>query len=93
MEKQFKTVSRGARHGVPDKERDVQTLVGQYVDSDLHIYKPGRKIKVGIDWSTDFISAGVENLERTGTISDWFTRHSLPRSTAEDWGIDSEQEA
>jgi hypothetical protein len=23
MEKQFKTVTRGARHGVPDKEKDV----------------------------------------------------------------------
>lgn len=93
IEKQFKTVSRGGRHGVPDKEKDVQTLVGQYVDSDLHIYKPGRKIKVSIDRSTDFISVGVDNLERTGTINEWFTRRSHPRSTAEDWGsTDSEKE-
>jgi hypothetical protein len=79
-----------AWHGVPKKERDMQTLVKQYDNSDLHVFKPGRKIKVSIDRSADVIWTGVENLEHT--ISEWFTRCSHPRLTAEDWGIDLEQE-
>ncbi|KAF8235590.1 hypothetical protein L208DRAFT_1457964 [Tricholoma matsutake] len=46
VEKQFKTVSRGAQHGAPDKERDVRTIATQYTDSELHLQIAGRKIKL-----------------------------------------------
>jgi hypothetical protein len=92
MENQFKTVSRGAHHGVPDKEKDVQTLTTQYNNSKLHIYTAGRKIRASIDRSNDFISISADNLERLGTISEWFNRRTHPRSTAEDWGPELEIE-
>ena len=85
MEQQFQTVARGARHGVPDKEADVATLAAQYAKSELHTYKPGRKIKGGSDKATDVITAGANNLERLQTINDWFARRSHERSTTEEW--------
>jgi hypothetical protein len=90
IEKQFKTASRGARHGIPDKEKDVQMLMVQYVNSELHLYKAGRKIKVSADKSSDFVSLGADNLERLGTITEWFARRSHPHSTVEDWGPERE---
>jgi hypothetical protein len=93
VEKQFKTVSRGARHGAPDKERDVRTLATQYADSKLHLQIAGRKSKVSTDKSNDFISVGADNLERLGTINEWFSRRSHPRSTVEDWSSKQELES
>jgi hypothetical protein len=86
MEDQFKTVTWGACHGVPDKEKDVRTLTTQYNNSKLHSYTAGRKIKTSVDRSNDFISIGADNLEQLGTISEWFKHHTHPHSTAKDWG-------
>ena len=74
-------------------EKDVQTLVGQYLDSELHMYKAGWKIKVSTDRSMDFISVGADNLECLGTINEWFNRRSHRHSTAEEWGPEWELEA
>lgn len=86
MEDQFKTCVRGAYHGIPDKEKDVATLAAQYTKSQLHTYKCGRKIKVASDRAMDVITTGAVSLEKSDTVSDWFTRRSHPRSTFEDWG-------
>jgi hypothetical protein len=86
MEHQFLTLARGAHHGIPEKEQDVSTLAAQYTKSELHINKPGRQIKGGNDdKASDYITVGANNLERLGTIENWFTRRSLKRSTDEIW--------
>lgn len=82
MEKQFKTVARGAFHGTPDKEKDVVKLTGQYIDSKLYIETKGRGVS---QKSPDVENIGAENLERLNTIRDWWDRRSHKRSTLEDW--------
>lgn len=86
MENQFQTIARGARHGIPEKEQDVATLAAQYSKSELHVHKPGRQLKGGSDnKASDYITIGADNLERLGTIENWFSRRSLERSTEEIW--------
>ncbi|KAJ7440734.1 hypothetical protein FB451DRAFT_1058621 [Mycena latifolia] len=84
MEKQFKTVARGARHGVPDKEKDIEKLTGQYMKSKLHTYSSVT------EKSPDVINIGAENLERLDTMEDWWGRRSHKRSILEDWDTPAE---
>ncbi|KAJ7122658.1 hypothetical protein C8R43DRAFT_899695 [Mycena crocata] len=90
MEKQFKTVARGARHGIPDKEADVAKLTGQYMKSKLHVHVDGRQVT---QKSPDVINIGAEDLERLDTIKKWWGRRSNPRSTLEDWTTGPESDA
>ncbi|KAJ7923687.1 hypothetical protein B0H13DRAFT_1864673 [Mycena leptocephala] len=82
MEKQFKTVARGSRHGTPDKEADVAKLTGQYMKSKLHNYCKGRSIT---QKSPDVVNVGAENLERLDTMTNWWSTRSHPRSMLEDF--------
>ncbi|KAJ6616526.1 hypothetical protein B0H10DRAFT_1799281, partial [Mycena sp. CBHHK59/15] len=86
MEHQFKTTACGARHGVPDKEKDVVKLANHYTTSRLHTFETGRRLKT--DKAQDFISIGANNLERLKTIDVWFARRSHERATREDWSED-----
>jgi hypothetical protein len=88
MEHQFNTVTRGAKHGVPDKEADVEKLTVQYTKSELHVHKPGRRIRNATDRAPDVITTGAINLERLHTIDKWFEGRSHERSTAEEWDDD-----
>ncbi|KAF9537692.1 hypothetical protein CPC08DRAFT_808667 [Agrocybe pediades] len=54
IENQFKTTSRGARHGSPDAERDIALLTAQYVKSKIYEEVPGREVKNAADKSLDF---------------------------------------
>ncbi|KAK7007149.1 hypothetical protein R3P38DRAFT_2793024 [Favolaschia claudopus] len=83
MEKQFGTNARGARHGVPDKEKDVALLTQHYMASKLHTFIPGRELKTAR--SADFVTEGAENLEKLNTIDEWFKRRTHARATGEDW--------
>ncbi|KAK6971606.1 hypothetical protein R3P38DRAFT_3336690 [Favolaschia claudopus] len=83
MEKQFGTNARGARHGVPDKEKDVAMLTEHYMASKLHTFIPGRELKTAR--SADFVTEGAENLEKLNTIDEWFKRRTHARATGEDW--------
>ncbi|KAK7031814.1 hypothetical protein R3P38DRAFT_2522165 [Favolaschia claudopus] len=88
MEKQFRTNTRGARHGVPDKEKDVSKLTEHYLASKLHTYIPGRELKT--PRIPDFVTEGAENLEKMNTIADWFKRRTHARETGEDWSEEIE---
>ncbi|KAK7021716.1 hypothetical protein R3P38DRAFT_2417227, partial [Favolaschia claudopus] len=83
MEKQFRTNTRGARHGVPDKEKDVSKLTDHYVASKLYTFTPGRELKTAR--SPDYVTEGADNLERLNTIAEWFKRRTHARETGEDW--------
>jgi hypothetical protein len=88
MEKQFRTTARGARHGVPDKKKDVAKLASHYTTSKLHTFQSGRKLKT--EKAQDFVSIGANNLERLKTIEVWFARRSHERATGEDWSDDQD---
>ncbi|KAJ7259410.1 hypothetical protein C8J57DRAFT_1640173 [Mycena rebaudengoi] len=88
MEKQFKTSLRGAKHGIPDKELDIAKLLKHYFTSRLHVWTPGRQLKM--PHSTDFITEGANNLERLKTIEAWFLRRTHERATGEDWSENAE---
>jgi hypothetical protein len=88
MEQQFRTNKRGARHGVPDKEKDVAKLTTHYVTSKLHTFEGGRKLKKA--GSEDYVTVGAGNLERLKTIEKWFERRSHARQTGEDWSDDQD---
>ncbi|KAJ7666120.1 hypothetical protein DFH06DRAFT_1185974 [Mycena polygramma] len=88
MEHQFKTTARGARHGVPDKEKDVAKLANHYTTSTLHTFEPGRRLKT--EKAHDFVSTGANNLERLNTITTWFDRRSHERATGEDWSAEDQ---
>ena len=45
MESGFGTNKCGAYHSAPEKEKDIALLSGQYVQSALHKYNAGRKLK------------------------------------------------
>ncbi|KAJ7135358.1 hypothetical protein C8R43DRAFT_1132580 [Mycena crocata] len=83
MEKEFKTTTRGARHGIPDKEKDVAKLAGHYATSKIHIWTPGRELKTAK--AQDFITEGAVALERLKTVEHWFKRRTHARATGEDW--------
>lgn len=86
MEKQFKTTARGARHGVPDKEKDVAKLTAHYTASKLHTFVRGRELKS--ERAADYVTEGADNLERLDTINNWFKRRTHARETGEDWSED-----
>lgn len=76
MEKQFKTVTRGTQHGKPDKEADIAKLTEEYIQSELYLHKPGRKIKLNDNRATDVTTGGAINLGKETTLDNWFCRCS-----------------
>ncbi|KAJ7863951.1 hypothetical protein B0H14DRAFT_2574605 [Mycena olivaceomarginata] len=88
MEQQFHTNKHGARHGVPDKEKDVAKLITHYVTSKLHTFEGSQKLKKA--GSEDYITVGADNLERLKTIEKWFERCSHARQTGKDWSDDQD---
>ncbi|KIK03029.1 hypothetical protein K443DRAFT_61464, partial [Laccaria amethystina LaAM-08-1] len=85
MEDQFKSLTRGARHGVPQKEDDVGKLTAQYMKSGIHKFVAGRKIHNSPDKAPDFLTMGAINLEKLGTIDKWFTQRTHARAMGENW--------
>jgi hypothetical protein len=83
MENEFRTTTRGARHGVPNKEDDVAKLTAHYAASKIHTWTPGRELKSAK--AQDFLSEGAIALERLKTVENWFKRRTHARATGEDW--------
>ncbi|KAJ7168074.1 hypothetical protein C8R43DRAFT_1121280 [Mycena crocata] len=83
MENQFKTTARGTRHGVPDKEKDIEKLTAHYMASKIHTNIPGRPLKT--TRAQDFVTDGAIALEQSKTIDAWFKRRTHARATGEDW--------
>jgi hypothetical protein len=85
MECQFNTITRGAKHRIPEKEGDIQKLTVQYMKSQIHTYQPGRKIKGAKDRALNVVTIGATNLERLHTVEKWFKGRTHERSAAEEW--------
>lgn len=86
IEQEIGSVSRGARHSVPEKDLDVARLADQYTKSKLHTYKEGRQIKGREkNQAIDYIMKGSLDLEAHGTINSWWQNHSYKCLTTEVW--------
>ncbi|KAH7905726.1 hypothetical protein BJ138DRAFT_1138187 [Hygrophoropsis aurantiaca] len=87
MENEFQTITRGSHHGTPTKENDVAKLTEQYAASNIHEYEPGRYLKTN-NKAEDYISNGVVDLERSGTIENWWSNRTYARATSEIWDLE-----
>ncbi|KAG1724660.1 hypothetical protein EDB19DRAFT_1644419 [Suillus lakei] len=86
MESEFKTITRGTYHGIPDKEADITKLTDQYIKSNLHVYEPGRQIKATArNKAEDFVTMGAIDIEHLGTFDNWWRNRAYKRSTDEEW--------
>lgn len=86
VNKQFSMLEgREARHGVPDKEKDVTKLTASYLESKLYDELPGQKVKTLSDYAEDYITKGMCNLLESNMLADWFTKCTYERQTTEDW--------
>ncbi|KAJ3966157.1 hypothetical protein EV361DRAFT_1015463 [Lentinula raphanica] len=79
VEVEFGTNSRGAKHGVPDKEEDVKLLLEHYIENGLHDYKQGRRG----GFAKDVTTKGTLDVRSKAKV--WFERRGLERSTEEDY--------
>jgi hypothetical protein len=96
MEYEFKTRIRGRKHTVPKKELDIQEMQKWYSASNVHTFKPGRKIKtrlkVNPDIPRDTHSKGGIAIQTGKTLERWIENRTIERSTTEDWSMFSDSE-
>ncbi|KDQ49210.1 hypothetical protein JAAARDRAFT_716162 [Jaapia argillacea MUCL 33604] len=94
-------LSRGKKHSVPQKQKDVKRLEDTYEASPgIHVYTPGRKIQLKCDCMPDVITEGCLVMQKGQRMKRWQDGCTFERSTGEDWesdivgssdsGIDSE---
>jgi len=93
MEKEFNTLARGKSHGIPKKDADVKLLESTYRASNVHEYRPGRKL-VGSkrDRVQDVLTKGVVKLHSGPTLKRWHFGRSFPRALDEVWTVVSDDE-
>lgn len=82
VEQECGIVSRGKKHTVPSRERDIAILVSAYQASQVHVYTNGRAVNEKDD-AKDVVIDGVGKLQ--GVIDRWALSRRLPRSTMEDY--------
>ncbi|KAJ3765421.1 hypothetical protein FB446DRAFT_655330 [Lentinula raphanica] len=79
VENEFGTTSRGAKHGVPNRQEDVKLLLEHYVANENHIYKQGRTGGI----YEDFTTKGVMDVDNKA--EEWFEKRRFERTTEEDY--------
>ncbi|KAF8833153.1 hypothetical protein BDN67DRAFT_917538, partial [Paxillus ammoniavirescens] len=91
MEKEFNTLTRGKKHGVPKKDRDVMLLESSYREARLHEKIAGRKLKGSKrDKVVDVLTKGAVKLHTGRSIDRWAQGRSFRRSHEEDWELFSD---
>ncbi|KAI0363576.1 hypothetical protein BV20DRAFT_1057947 [Pilatotrama ljubarskyi] len=77
-------LARGARHGSPSKEADVQRLIDMFLASQVHVPEEARVIKGGkADHATDVVSAGATQLYGDRVIERWWSDRRFERARTE----------
>jgi hypothetical protein len=84
VEDQCQTNTRGAKHGVPDKDKDVAMLLQHYTSNSLHVYTLGRR-GYGEHRASDYVTAGMGNLKTK--VKAWFKTRTLERSDVEEYEV------
>ena len=61
-------------------------LTEQYVKSQIHVNTPGQQLKGGSKHQAeDFINSGAIDLERLGTLDNWWQNRAFPQSCSQQW--------
>ncbi|KAJ3494148.1 hypothetical protein NLJ89_g10869 [Agrocybe chaxingu] len=84
IEKDFGTLSRGAKHTKPSKEKDVTKLQKSYRISGYHNYKAGRRVKTKA-LIPDYATLGAIKVQTGKVLQRWNDLRSFERSTTEIW--------
>ncbi|KAH7910892.1 hypothetical protein BJ138DRAFT_1187476 [Hygrophoropsis aurantiaca] len=85
MEKQIKTLRRGASHTDPSAAMDIDRLDDAYMASSVHVQVDGRKAKSKADEVVDVVSNGALYLLTKKTMKKWWNNRDFRRSFKEDW--------
>ncbi|TFY74720.1 hypothetical protein EWM64_g9292 [Hericium alpestre] len=84
--KDLKTaLTRGDRHSMPEKEKDVAKYAATIVEEKWFVYEEGHKLKKSEDHSKDFVTAGTNVVFEEEAIRHWWKGHTFPRTTQEKW--------
>lgn len=89
VENEFGTYTRGKKHTVPTKERDIKILQGAYHQAGHHTFTRGRKIEKKEDKASDFMKLGYEKLHDGKALARWEDHRTFERSTEEQYGSGS----
>ncbi|KAJ3497512.1 hypothetical protein NLJ89_g10340 [Agrocybe chaxingu] len=84
VEKAFGTLSRGAKHTKPSREKDIVKLQRSYQASGYHNYKAGRKVKRKM-LIPDYATVGATKVITGKVIQCWKDLRSFERATTEVW--------
>ncbi|KAF8989445.1 hypothetical protein BDQ17DRAFT_1256868 [Cyathus striatus] len=82
IEKEFKTLARGAKHTSPTAELDIKKLQDSYHAAQHHKYIPGREAS---DKAVDYSLKGEIKLHDGKTLGKWQHGRAFERALAEDW--------
>ncbi|KLO04433.1 hypothetical protein SCHPADRAFT_947696 [Schizopora paradoxa] len=88
IEGEFRVLGRGKKHTSPSKQHDVSTLMKAYVDSEVHVHKPGRKA-IGNEIE-DIVNKGVLAVQTGDFLAKWDEKRSFVRSKEQNLDSSSE---
>ncbi|KAK0451960.1 uncharacterized protein EV420DRAFT_1621740 [Desarmillaria tabescens] len=71
IEKQFGTLTRGKKHTIPKKKKDVETLTKLFWDSKYHDFKARQKLQADKNKARDYIGDGITKLWDGQAMANW----------------------
>ncbi|EIW55822.1 uncharacterized protein TRAVEDRAFT_129435 [Trametes versicolor FP-101664 SS1] len=82
-------LARGARHGSPSKDKDVERVISMFRESHVLEFDAMRTINGGqADHAPDVVSAGVGQLIEERIVDRWWTDRCFPKATTEIYTLD-----
>ncbi|KAL1945287.1 hypothetical protein VTO73DRAFT_2138 [Trametes versicolor] len=82
-------LARGARHGSPSKDKDVERVISMFRESHTLEFDAMRTIKGGqADHAPDVVSTGAGQLLEDRIVDRWWTDRSFPKATTEVYTLD-----
>ena len=89
VEKTQEVMSRGKRHSVPSKDKDIALLMSNFMDDKVHVKIIGRHTKTTArDVPVNVIVAGISKLIHKNGLDEWWSNRagSFPgRKMSETW--------
>ncbi|KAF8154046.1 hypothetical protein B0H34DRAFT_784086 [Crassisporium funariophilum] len=90
IETEFGTLTRGMKHTIPKKEKDLGRLHTSYCKAGYHKQcMTGRTIRKK-DKAEDYILNGIEKLQTGTVLAKWIHVRRFERSKSERWGLGEE---
>jgi hypothetical protein len=87
IEQEFGTYTRGKRHTIPSKDRDIKVKVLQesYHRAEYNKLSSGQKIGDKKDRAEDFMKNGFIKLHKGDLLAQWVDQWSFEHSTEQKW--------